>query len=165
MNTVPTSNRLYSIVVLYDMHTGYLVKALENITDSDAHNRLNTKANHVAWLAGSIVQERYELATLLGVDKKQQAYDLFSNNKGIQDDVTYPSINLFIQDWHLITPLLRQVLVNVTDEKLDETFEMMPGYKMSYFDLITFMTYREANIIGQIALYRRLLGYPAMNYM
>jgi hypothetical protein len=42
---------------------------------------------------------------------------------------------------------------------------MMPEMRMTYFDLIAFIIYREANIIGQIALWRRLLGYEAMKYM
>ena len=50
-------------------------------------------------------------------------------------------------------------------DKLDESFEMMPGMKMTYYELITFIIYREANIIGQLALWRRLLGYEAMKYM
>jgi len=35
---------------------------------------------------------------------------------------------------------------------------------MPYFDLIAFMTYREANLIGQIILWRRLLGYEGIKY-
>jgi hypothetical protein len=54
--------------------------------------------------------------------------------------------------------------MNVSDEKLDSDFEM-PEMKFPWFDMITFMLYREANIIGQIALWRRLLGYEAMKYM
>jgi hypothetical protein len=42
---------------------------------------------------------------------------------------------------------------------------MMPGESMTHFDLIAFIIYREANCIGQIALWRRLLGYEAMKYM
>ena len=42
---------------------------------------------------------------------------------------------------------------------------MLPGYEMRHYDLVTFIIYREANCIGQIALWRRLLGYEAMKYM
>jgi hypothetical protein len=42
---------------------------------------------------------------------------------------------------------------------------MMPGDSMRFYELVSFMTYREANCIGQIALWRRLLGYDAMKYM
>ena len=156
---------MFSIIVLHDMQTKFLESALEAISDDDAHTRLGTKANHIAWLTGSAVQDRFEIAKALGVDKKQKAHELFDNNKGIQDQVTYPSLTDFKNDWQIISPLLRDAMLTVKNEKLDESFEMMPNMKMTYFDLITFITYREANIIGQIALWRRLLGYDAMKYM
>ncbi len=165
MDTKPTSNRMFSLIVLYDMHTKFFSSALDSISDKDAHNRLNTKANHIAWLTGSIIQERFETAKAFGSDSRQAAHELFKDNKGIQDNITYPSLTEFKKDWETISPTLRDRLVNVKDEKLDESFEMMPDMRMTYFDLITFIIYREANIIGQIALWRRLLGYEAMKYM
>jgi hypothetical protein len=164
METKPVSNRMYSLIVLYDMHTKYFNNVLDGIDDKDRHNRLTTKANHIAWLTGSIIQERYEIAKALGVERKQAAGELFKDRKGIQDNATYPLLAEYKKDWEAITPDLRNALINVTDEKLDSEFEMMPGEKMTHFDLITFIIYREANIIGQIALWRRLLGYEAMKY-
>ena len=165
METKTTSSRMHSLVILYDMHTTFFSSVIEGISDKDTHNRLNTKANHIAWLTGSLVEQRYEIANMLGIDRKQDAHELFKNNRGIQDGVTYPSLAAYKKDWESITPLLRDALTNITDEKLDESFEMMPGMKMTYYDLITFIIYREANCIGQIALWRRLLGYEAMKYM
>ena len=158
---------MHSLVVLYDMQTTFFSSALEGITDTDAHNRLNTKANHIAWLTGSLVQQRYELANALGIsiDSQQQAEDLFKDNKGIQDGITYPSLSVFKDDWDKISAQLREALVNVDTEKLNTFFEMMPGMNITYYDLTTFIIYREANCIGQIALWRRLLGYEAMKYM
>lgn len=158
-------SRMYSLIVLYDMHTKFFKSALEGISDEDAHNRLNTKANHVAWLTGSLVQQRYELANALGINQKQSADELFKNNKGIQDGISYPSLQVFIKDWEHISPLLKEALNNTDAQKLDANFEMMPGMTMTYYDLITFIIYREANCIGQIALWRRLLGYDPMKYM
>jgi len=165
MQDKPQSNRVFSLVVLYDMHTGFFNAVLDNISDADAHNRLQTKANHVAWLTGSLIEQRYDLARQLGVGKTQSANELFKNNQGIKDDVKYPSLDSFKKDWEIITPILREALLKATDEKLDGKFEMMPGMMMTNFELLTFCIYREANIIGQIALWRRLLGYEAMKYM
>ncbi len=158
-------SRMSSILVLYDMHTTYFASVIVDISDKDSHNRLNTKANHVAWLTGSLVEQRFEIGNMLGSAVKQSAHELFKKNKGIQDDITYPPLAEFKKDWEVISPLLRNTLVNVTSEKLDESFEVMPGMKMTHYDLIAFVIYREANIIGQIALWRRLLGYDAMKYM
>jgi len=156
---------MFSSGVLFDMHTSFFPKAIEGITDNDAHQRLNTKANHIAWLAGSFVEQRFELARELGIEKIQAANELFAGNKGIQEQLTYPALNEFQKDLDIITPLLREQLLNVTDQKLDEKFEMMPGMMISYFDWVSFAIYREANIIGQLALWRRLLGYAPLNYM
>src|SRR5690625_4045249 len=155
----PTSDTMFSLLVLYDMQTGFFPNAIEGISDEDAHNRLDTQANHVTWLTGSLVQQRYEIANLLGIDKTQEAHELFKDFKGIQDGVTYPSLSTFKKDWETITPVLREALANVSDEKLESPFETEPEMEMTHYDLIAFSTYREASQIGQIALYRRLLGY------
>src|SRR5680860_657036 len=152
MESTTNSSKMFSLVVLYDMQTRYFLNVIDGISDEDAHNRLGTKANHIAWLTGSLVQQRYELANLLGNDMKQAADELFKNYQGIKDKVNYPPLSTFRKDWETISPALRKALVEVNDEKLNSPFEM-EGMKMSHFDLVAFMIYREANCIGQIALY------------
>lgn len=164
MKTIQTSPKIITLLDLYDMHTGFFPRAIEGISDKDAHNRMSTKANHIAWLSGSLVQQRFALANDLDIDKKQQADELFKDYKGIQEGVTYPPLSTFLNDWEIISPILRDALAAVSDEKLESPFEMEPEMEMTYYDLFTFSTYREANQIGQIALYRRLLGYDAMKY-
>ena len=163
METKTTSTRMQSLIVLYDMHTTFFKNVLEGISEKDTHNRLNTKANHIAWLAGSLVEQRYGIAKDIGIDMEQTAHDLFKDNKGIQDNVTYPSLAQYKKDWDMISPDARKAFAEVTDEKLDGEIEM-GGMKMTLYDMTTFTIYREANCIGQIALWRRLLGYEAMKY-
>lgn len=163
METKTASSRMQSLVILYDMHTDYFIRALDGISDKDAQNRLDTKANHVAWLTGSLVQERFEMAKLLGVQQSPAANELFKDHQGIQNNVTYPSLKTFTNDWKKISPLLRDAFINVTDERLNEMIEM-PGMKFSLFEYVTFLIYREANCIGQIALWRRLMNYPGLKY-
>ena len=157
-------SRMYSLIFLYDMHTDFFSRVTAGISDKDAHNRLNTKANHVAWLTGSLVQERYELANVFGIGSKQKADDLFKDHKGIQDHITYPSLAQFKNDWDTISPALKNALADIDETQLDKPFPI-PDMVMPYYDLIAFMIYREANCIGQIALWRRLMGYEAMKYM
>lgn len=163
MDKKPISSRMYPLVVLYDMHTGFFKKGIAGISDKDSHNRLNTKANHIAWLAGSLTEQRFDMARQFGSSQRQSADELFKDYQGIKDDVTYPPLSGFLKDWETISPILRELLMNITDEKLDSIFEM-EGMKMTYFELLSFMAYREASVIGQIALWRRLLGYEALKY-
>lgn len=163
MNIETKSTRMESLVALYDIQSKYFLRAIEGISDADAHNRLNTKANHIAWLAGSLVEQRYYAAKQAGTVLNHTGSELFENNKGIQSDLVYPKLTEYIKDWKTITPILREILINTSDEQLEIVIDM-GQFKMSTYELMTFIIYREASIIGQIALWRRLLGYDAMKY-
>jgi hypothetical protein len=163
MTTQTASTRTEGLVALFDMQTGFFARAIEGISEQDTYNRLNTKANHMAWLTGSLVQQRFLMTSETRPGQKQTGEELFKENKGIQDNAKYPTNAEYLADWERITPIAREALVAMDDAKLDSDFEMGP-MKMSYFELISFTIYREASIIGQLALWRRLLGYPALKY-
>jgi len=152
-----------SFMDLYDLHSQLFINVIKDISDKDANNRLNTKANHPSWLAGSLVHERFDLANTLGTNVQSTYDDLFNNHKGIQDGVLYPVLNDYKSDWEKITPILKEALLNVSEEKLEQNFEM-GNMKFTVFDMITMLIHREPYCIGQIALYRRLLGYDPMKY-
>src|SRR4030095_583806 len=157
------SVRIPSLLFIYDAHTKLFPNVIEGISDKDANNRLGTKANHVAWLAGSLVQQRAENARMLGADIKQAADELFKDFQCIKDNVTYPALSSYMADWDKVTPVFRNAILNVSDEKLDSILNM-GDMKMPYFDALAYGIHREAYIIGQIGLWRRLLGYEAMKY-
>jgi hypothetical protein len=163
MKTKTASSRTAGFLALFDIQTTFFAKALDGISEEDTYNRLDTKANHMAWLCGSLVQQRYWMTAETNPGLKQTGDELFKDNKGIQDDAKYPTIAEYLKDWEKISPIARQALVDINDEKLDSEIDM--GFmKMTYYEMITFTVYREASIIGQLALWRRLLGYPALKY-
>jgi hypothetical protein len=163
MEKKTASSRMEGLLTLFDLHSPFFSRAIEGVSEQDMHNRLNTKANHMAWLTGSLVQQRYWITSERNPDLKQNGDELFRDNKGIEEGVTYPSNELYLADWEKISPVAREVLLTIDDEKLDSELDM--GFmKMSYYDMISFTMYREASIIGQLALWRRLLGYPALRY-
>lgn len=163
METKTVSTRTQGFLTLFDMQTNFFARAVEGISEEDSHNRLNTPANHIAWLTGSLIQQRYLMTSETNPGLKQTGDELFKDHKGIQDGVKYPTIAKYLQDWEKISPIARQALVAISDEKLDSEIDM--GFmKMTYYEMISFTIYREASIIGQLALWRRLLGYPALKY-
>jgi hypothetical protein len=163
MKIQTASTRTQGLLSLFDYHTGFFPKALVGMSEEDMYNRLNTEANHPAWLAGSVVHQRFLMASETGSGLTQIGEDLFKNNKGIQPGAKYPSVAEYLEDWKRITPEAREALVKIDDKKLDSEIDM-GGMKMTYYELITFTLYREASLIGQLALWRRLLGYPALKY-
>ena len=163
MDTTTASTRTQGLLGLFDYQTTFFAKALVGISEEDMYNRLNTNANHMAWLAGALVAQRFQMASETGSGMKQTGGELFANFQGIQAGAKYPSIGEYIKDWDRITPEAREALVKIDDKKLDSDFDM-GGFSMKYYELICFTIYREANMIGQLALWRRLLGYPALKY-
>lgn len=153
------------IIFLYDLHTQLYLNVLDGISEKDALNRMDTKANHIAWIAGSLVYERYEFARFLGNELKPASGELFRDHKGIQDNVTYPSLNDFIKDWEKISEPLKNAILNLSEEQLEgpDPYQM-PGEDMTLHTALIFNAHRESYCIGQIGLYRRLLGYKAMKY-
>lgn len=163
MEIKTASTRTEGLVTLFDLQTRYFERALDGVSDEDAHKRLDTKANHIAWIAGSLVFQRYEMIKETHPDLQPAGNELFNNWQGIKDDAKYPSLAQYLADWQKISPIAREILVTIDDDKLD-TDKDMGGMKWTYFEITTFTLYREASMIGQIALWRRLLDYPGMKY-
>lgn len=137
--TTAKNTTLETFVGLYDHHTRLFKNAIEGISDKDAQDRLGTKANHVAWLAGSLVHERDVLVNVLGSSLMQTSYELFKDHKGIQDGVAYPSLDEFRNDWEKITPILRDALVNASEEQLNAPDPyQMPGGNYTFFEVLPF---------------------------
>ena len=166
MKTKAKSNRIEPLLFLYDLHTELFPNVITGFTADDAHKRLDSKANHVAWIAGSLVQQRVDLVNDFGGKAEQQAKELFSNFQGIKDDVRYPELETYNKDWQIVSKALRDILTETTDEKLDSIYKIpdMPEMDMPFFDMVGYSIHRESYLIGQIGLWRRLLGYPAMKY-
>lgn len=59
---------------------------------------------------------------------------------------------------------MREALQNLDHEKLESIAPFDMGEEVSYYTGISFMIDRESYVIGQLGLWRRLLGYEAMKY-
>lgn len=164
METATTKKSLLPFVDLYDQHTKLFSNVIEGISAEDANNRLNTRANHPSWLTGSLVQGRYELANVLGAAKQSAFHEIFKDYKGIQDDIVYPTLDEYKKDWEEITPVLREALLSMNEDKLEEIAPFDMGEEVTYYTGISYLIDRESYCIGQIGLWRRLLGYEAMKY-
>jgi len=165
METTLEKTAIHALVNMYDWHTKLFKNVLDSITEEDAQNRLNTKANHMAWIAGSVVYGRYVIAEFLNINPKQQSVELFKDFKGIQDNTKYPSLAEYKTDWDNISPALRNAILNVSPEQLNGPDPLkMPGENLTFFDTLTAGIDRESYCIGQLGLWRRLLNYEAVKY-
>lgn len=165
METDTKKSALQFFINMFDFHTNQYHNALENIPAEQTHNRLNSKANHIAYIAGRMIYERYELAKAINVNADLTTTKEFTDFKGIQDDVTYPSLEDYKKDWDIISAALKEGLQKLTEEQLNgaDPFNM-PGGDYTLFDSIVFTIDHESYFLGQLGLYRRLLGIAAMKF-
>ncbi len=165
METTTKKNALQYFVTLFDFHTAQYKNALENIPDEATHNRLNSKANHIAYIAGRMIFERQALAKGIHLNIDLDATKEFQDFKGIQDDVIYPSLEDYKKDWNTVSEALKEGLQQLTEDQLNgpDPFNM-PGASYTLFDSIAFTIDHESYFFGQLGLYRRLLGIAAMKF-
>src|SRR5690554_2051264 len=115
----PKSAKLEIIIPAFRMHTQSFRNALDGISEEAARQRIDNKTNHVIWMAGNLVNSRYWMATLLGIDEKDPFEELFTEAKALDENLAYPSLEELVGSFHSISPKVYQKLLEVSDERLD----------------------------------------------
>ncbi|RXM50393.1 MULTISPECIES: DinB family protein [unclassified Chryseobacterium] len=166
MNT-PKSKKMELIIPAYRMHTQSFMNVLDGISEEDALKRIENKTNHIVWMAGNFVNMRYGLGMVLGLQDQDPNNDLFFQGKTLDESLKYPTLADLKKNFHEVSPKVYQKLWEVTDEELDEIFEIgmnIPFIKETKLNFAGMCIGREDYLSGQIGLMRRILDYPGMKY-
>jgi hypothetical protein len=166
MNT-PKSQKLEIIIPAYRMHSQIFLNALDGISAADAMKRIDGKTNHIVWMAGNFVNMRYGLGQILGLREEDPYNELFFQAKALNEKFDYPSLEKLKENFHTISSLTYQKLLEATDDKLAEKFPLgmnVPFFEENVLNFIGMCIGREDYLCGQIGLMRKILGYEAMKY-
>ncbi|QBA21466.1 DinB family protein [Chryseobacterium indologenes] len=166
MNT-PKSKKMELVIPAYRMHSQSFINVLDGISEEDALKRIENKTNHIVWMAGNFVNMRYGLGSVLGLQGEDPYNDLFFQGKALDENFKYPTLAELKENFHTISSKVFQKLQEVTDEELDEIFEI--GMNISFIketklNFVGMCIGREDYLCGQIGLMRRILDYPGMKY-
>lgn len=162
-----TSKKLDIIIPAYRMHSQSFKNALDAITEEAALKRIDNNTNHVVWMTGNLVNCRYWVGNLLGVNDKDPYEDLFKEGRALDESLNYPTLEELKTSFAAISPKVYQQLLAATDEQLDEAFSF--GMNVSFvqenvLNMIGMCIGREDYLFGQIGLMRKLLGLKGMSY-
>ncbi|WP_288441519.1 DinB family protein [uncultured Chryseobacterium sp.] len=166
MNT-PKSKKMEIVIPAYRMHSQSFMNVLDGISEEDALKRIENKTNHIVWMAGNFVNMRYGLGSVLGLQGEDPYNDLFFQGKALNESLKYPTLAELKENFHTISAKVFQKLHEVTDEELDEIFEIgmnIPFIKETKLNFVGMCIGREDYLCGQIGLMRRILDYPGMKY-
>lgn len=161
------SKALRVVIPQYRMHTQLFDNVTADITGSDALKRIEDRTNHFTWMAGNMVNTRYWLAGVLGLEDKDPNDELFKDAKALDMKVNYPALDDLKNQWHRISPLVYRALHKATDEELAEPYNM--GMHVAFVEenklnMIGMAIDRESYLLGQLGLMRRALGYEGVKY-
>ena len=159
------SPELSTIKNQYVLQAGLFDNVTLDVSDEEAAQRINDSTNSLAWIAGHTLDIQYNLAALLGITTENPYAEQFAFGQPFEPEATYPSLSTMRSDWDALTPQITQALDQLTEEQLAaEPPFPIPFPVQSVRGLLGFQMHHLGYQIGQMALYRRFLGQPAMSY-
>ena len=161
------SKALQIVIPQYRMHTQMFDNVTADISGVDSLKRIHDVTNHFVWMAGNIVNTRYWLGNILGIESKDPNDELFKDAKALDMSVNYPELADLKKQWHGISSQLYTALLKATDEDLAAPYNFGMGVdfvEANKLNMVGMSLDRESYLLGQMGLMRRALGYEGMKY-
>jgi len=155
---------LRPLQALYRLNHRLVLNCLEGMDDATAIRRLSGGSNNVAFLAVHLIDARYFLLKLLGVDRPSP-YAHLEEVRGVDDMESFPSVEELRDLWRQTGVLLDEALEGLGEAQLaapsPQTF---PLDDPTLAGAVAFLAQHEAYHVGQLALLRKEWGLGAMRY-
>ncbi|MBV6462050.1 MAG: hypothetical protein HJHJAOHD_02192 [Flavobacteriales bacterium] len=154
-----------AIIAQYNLQTSWYLNALESITEEESNISFSENLNPIKWVAGHLTDSRITIINIISDNAINADYKkLFGKGTSNKIDASFPTIEQIKTDWTNISEQLRTSLQNLPNEKL----LLKPPFQTSIpdetlFGLIAYFAIHESFHIGQLSVYRKLTGKPAMN--
>ncbi|MBC7937053.1 MAG: DinB family protein [Rhizobacter sp.] len=162
-----TSPALKIVIPAYRWHTQMFDNMTKDINDADATKRIEGRTNNIIWTLGNLVNCRYWLANVLGIEEKDPNDTLFKEGKAYDANAIYPTVEEFKRSWHNISKKLYDKLLSVTDEVLNEGEDF--GMKVDFMEenklnMVGMGIDRTSYLLGQLGLLRRAVANLGTSY-
>ena len=144
---------------LYGITTALVERAVRDISDQEAAQRVEGNSNCMLWLFAHLTAVRCSLAGMLGVQKNVPWRQYFGKGAKGDEFSKYPTMAEVRQVWQEITPLLVDALETARDEQLSAPAPRdFPIPDKSIRGAILFLAFHESYHVGQMSYLRKCLG-------
>lgn len=164
---VSASKQLNIVIPAFRWHSQSFLMLVEGISEEDALRRINGVTNHLIWMVGNFLNFRYLMGNVLGLKAEDPFNDLFFQGKTLDDSIKYPTLSELKASFYDISPRVYQHLLSATDDQLEQDFPMEMNISFlseNVLNAVGMCIGREDQLCGQMALMRRILGYPGVSY-
>lgn len=165
MPTGMTSPVVAPIATIFAINEGFVLPALEGLTDEELWRAPTGRNNAILWIAGHVVQTRANILQLLGepVDTGWgTVFDRGAPPAMVEDARRYPSRGDIAKAMGELTPRLHAKLASLDEPSLAAPARLRVPGTNTVADELAFFALHESYHVGQLAYVRKGLGYPGM---
>ncbi len=158
-------SRLAPLADLFRLNTRLLINCLDGLTDDDARGHPVAGVNSAAFVAAHLVDARHGLLGMLGRPQENPLAVSIAATSGAGDAGAVPRLSALVSAWRSVGLSLDACLADLDGSVLDRPAPRpFPIDDRSILGVVTFLAQHDSHHVGQLALLRRALGYPAMRY-
>ncbi len=148
-----------------ELNSRLFLNCLDGADDDTALGRPGPDSNHMAYVACHIMDARYFLARLVGVDIENPYKELLDPVRSVDDLEKYPPLDGIRSAWRQVSAILSERLPALSAGELGrESPQQFPVDDGSVLGGIAFLLAHEAFHIGQLAFLRKFVGLGPMSY-
>jgi uncharacterized damage-inducible protein DinB len=150
---------------LLRMNTRLLLNALEGFPEGSARVRLEGRTNHVAFLLVHLVDARYFMALLCGLELENPLSEEFAHVTSVEEAAEYPTLEQLESMWTEVGGLLHEHMASTGPEAWRrDTGRQFPNGDPSLAGAMAFLLEHEIYHIGQVGMIRRALGLESLKW-
>ena len=165
VETPTTTDVTTTLTNQYALHARLFNNVLNDISDAEAGQQMSDSTNSMTWIAGHTLDIQYNLAMLLGLESSNPYADQFAFGKPFEPGADYPGLDRMRSDWNALAPRITEALGQLDAATLNAPAPFPLPYGLQTMrGLYEFQMHHLAYEIGQLGLYRRFLGKPALSY-
>ncbi|MFZ1083650.1 MAG: DinB family protein [Terracidiphilus sp.] len=143
----------------FAQNTGFLQKAVADLTHEQWLDRPGDHSNHITWIVGHVIWARHALINRVGGTWSCPGLDPFARSAKLGKSASYPSPEQLMSLWSESAAAVDATLTALTPEALAAPAPPgppSPDGKVSGF--ISVLAWHETYHLGQIAYLRTWLG-------
>jgi uncharacterized damage-inducible protein DinB len=159
--------RIVPLTEILRLNTKLFRNCLDSVTDEMFVMRPSASANNAAYIAAHVAESRFFLLKMLGAEQASPIAAYLAGARGVDDVQRFPSVTEVQQAWTTASRALRDRLDRITAAELDAPVASpfpLPISDPTPLSMLTFFVQHDSYHLGQLAILRKQLGLPAMQY-
>jgi hypothetical protein len=170
MDSNPLTDRtvqtgLAALASVFRMNTRLLINCMDGVSREDAERRPSDRTNSMLFIACHLVDSRHFLAGYLGLSTPNPLEAVLGNANSIEEVGALPDPDEVRRAWRAIGQIIDECFATLGDDDLSAPSpQRFPMDHPTVLGGIGFLLQHESYHVGQMALIRKFLGYPAMKY-